>query len=80
MCWPAAPTQLTMSEELQLRTLYDESSESFLLFRRLVPYFRGRHHIEEIMWRENISRETVEAILTEYRQVLVVIQHEENEH
>lgn len=60
-----------------LATLYDPAAESYVLFRRLVPYFRGRHHLEEITWRENLARETVEALLAEYREVLVLVQRED---
>eukprot|EP00124_Ichthyophonus_hoferi_P005354 Ihof_evm2s755 gene=Ihof_evmTU2s755 len=36
-----------------------ENPHNFSLFLRLAPYFRGDHHVEEIMWRENISRSEI---------------------
>ena len=26
------------------------------LMQRMAPYLRGNHHVEDIMWRENMSR------------------------
>ena len=34
----------------------DNNTPVFNLFKRLCPYFHGKHHIEEIMWREKVSR------------------------
>ena len=41
------------------------------MFFRLCPYFRGEHHVEEIMFREGVPRAVVESILTAFRKVLV---------
>lgn len=46
------------------------------LLRRVAPYFRGRHHVEEILWRENVSRAELEAVLAEYSDALATVQHE----
>ena len=40
------------------------------------PYCRGKHHLEEILWRENVSRADLDAVLEEYADVLVTVQHE----
>ncbi|GAM17101.1 hypothetical protein SAMD00019534_002760, partial [Acytostelium subglobosum LB1] len=46
------------------------------LMIRLVPYFRGQHHLEEIMWRENISRDDLNKILKKYKNFLIQVTHE----
>ncbi len=43
---------------------------------RLCPYFRGFHHLEEIMWRENVSRDDITKVLKKYQHVLVLVHHE----
>ena len=40
-------------------------------FFRLCPYFRGEHHIEEIMFRESVSRAVVDSIVSTFSRVLV---------
>mmetsp|Transcript_28583 Transcript_28583/g.46304 ORF Transcript_28583/g.46304 Transcript_28583/m.46304 type:complete len:320 (-) Transcript_28583:265-1224(-) len=42
------------------------------LFKRLSPLFQGRHHLDEIMWRENMSRSALQAVLDAYSSVLVL--------
>ena len=42
----------------------------------MVPFLRGRHSVEEIMWRENLSRTDVAALLSSYHDVLVESWHE----
>lgn len=44
------------------------------LIVRLCPYFKGNHHFEEIMWRENINRETLENIISSYEEILIEAQ------
>ncbi|KAJ3175166.1 Nitrogen permease regulator 3 [Geranomyces variabilis] len=41
------------------------------LFLRLVPYFNGRCHVEEIVFRENLTRKDVRTILSRFREVVV---------
>jgi hypothetical protein len=53
-----------------------ERGVTFQLFLRLCPYFRGRHNFEEIMWRENISREEFMKVLERYNSLLVTVTHE----
>jgi hypothetical protein len=49
---------------------------SDLCFFRLCPYFRGFHHLEEIMWRENVSRDDITKVLKKYQHILVLVHHE----
>ena len=50
----------------------------FKLFKRLCPYFHGKHHIEEIMWREKVSRKAIFSVLANYGDVLVTVKQPEN--
>ncbi|XP_038069233.1 GATOR complex protein NPRL3-like [Patiria miniata] len=51
--------------------------EDLKLFARLCPYFRGRHHLEEIMYYENVNRSQVYMLLEKFKQVLVVCTHQD---
>lgn len=44
---------------------------------RLLHYFRGRHHLEEIMYNENTRRSQLLALVDKFRSVLVVTTHED---
>lgn len=44
--------------------------------RRLLHYFRGRHHLE-IMYNENTRRSQLLALVDKFRSVLVVTTHED---
>ena len=46
------------------------------LFKKLCIYFRGSHHLEEIMYQENITRSELRAVLTTYSDVAVTCLHE----
>ncbi|KAF1323123.1 Nitrogen permease regulator 3-like protein, partial [Globisporangium splendens] len=35
----------------------------YTLFKRLCVYFHGQYHLEEIMWRENVSRSELRTVL-----------------
>ncbi len=48
----------------------------YQLLRKLAPYFRGRHHLEEIMWRENVSRESLNKLLKKHKTLLIQVVHE----
>ncbi|CAN8002936.1 unnamed protein product [Ixodes hexagonus] len=47
------------------------------LFVRLCPMFRGKHHLEEIMYEENVRRSHLLALLDKFREVLFTVQHED---
>ena len=53
------------------------------MFLRLMPYFRGTHHVEEIIWLESIrekgmklSRADIEMLFEAFDSVLVTVEHE----
>lgn len=45
------------------------------LFIRLKPYMNGQHHIEEIIYREGISRRQLGLVLKYYRDKIVTVYH-----
>ena len=38
----------------------------------------AKHHIEEIMWREKVSRKAIFSVLANYGDVLVTVKQPEN--
>jgi nitrogen permease regulator 3 len=46
------------------------------LLKRLYRYFQGKYHLEEIMWRENITRSELNALLQVLGHVLIETSHE----
>ncbi|XP_060116779.1 GATOR1 complex protein NPRL3 [Heteronotia binoei] len=53
------------------------SPEDLRMFARLLHYFRGRHHLEEIMYNENMRRSHLLMLFDKFRSVLVVTNHED---
>ncbi|XP_015265437.1 PREDICTED: nitrogen permease regulator 3-like protein [Gekko japonicus] len=51
--------------------------EDLRMFARLLHYFRGRHHLEEIMYNENLRRSHLLMLFDKFRSVLVVTNHED---
>ena len=45
---------------------------------RLCGYFRGRHHLEEIMYLENVRRSQLLHLLDKFRAILVTFEHEDS--
>lgn len=45
------------------------------LFERLKSYMNGQHHIEEIIYREGISRRQLGLVLKYYRDKIVTVYH-----
>uniref|UniRef100_A0A8C5CX06 GATOR complex protein NPRL3 n=1 Tax=Gadus morhua TaxID=8049 RepID=A0A8C5CX06_GADMO len=54
-----------------------QNQEDLRLFRRLLHYFRGHHHLEEIMYNENMRRSQLKTLFDKFRSVLVVTNHED---
>jgi len=74
--YPASPSPLKPYEKSYLQKQLEDKGPSFQLLERLCPYFRGKHTMEEILWRENISREEFSSILNRYSAILVSCVHE----
>ncbi|XP_029014713.1 GATOR complex protein NPRL3 isoform X2 [Betta splendens] len=54
-----------------------QNPEDLRLFARLLHYFRGHHHLEEIMYNENMRRSQLKTLFDKFRSVLVVTNHED---
>jgi len=52
-----------------------ERGPNFKLFLRVLPYFRGKIHMEEIMWRETVTRDEMLIVIEEYKSILVVVKY-----
>lgn len=46
------------------------------LFFKLLPYFNGEHHLEDIMWRKNIQRSRLLSLIEAFADVLTTCTHE----
>jgi hypothetical protein len=46
-------------------------------FLSLCRYFRGRHHLEEVMYHENIRRSVLLQLIDKFRDILVKAEHED---
>ncbi|CAL8303272.1 unnamed protein product [Merluccius merluccius] len=53
------------------------NQEDLRMFARLLHYFRGHHHLEEIMYNENMRRSQLKTLFDKFRSVLVVTNHED---
>uniref|UniRef100_A0A6B2L715 GATOR1 complex protein NPRL3 C-terminal HTH domain-containing protein n=1 Tax=Arcella intermedia TaxID=1963864 RepID=A0A6B2L715_9EUKA len=71
-CFKLSPIPLTEEEEQFINSLKDETA-TFVQFKKICPYLRGRHHVEEIMWRENITRDDFNKISEKFSQHLIIV-------
>uniref|UniRef100_A0A3B1J006 GATOR complex protein NPRL3 n=1 Tax=Astyanax mexicanus TaxID=7994 RepID=A0A3B1J006_ASTMX len=54
-----------------------QNPDDLRMFARLLHYFRGHHHLEEIMYNENMRRSQLKTLFDKFRSVLVVTNHED---
>ncbi|XP_053328079.1 GATOR complex protein NPRL3 isoform X3 [Spea bombifrons] len=54
-----------------------QNQEDLKMFTRLIHYFWGHHHLEEIMYNENMRRSQLLMLFDKFRSVLVVTNHED---
>ena len=54
-----------------------KQNKYFGSYYRLCPYFNGRHHLEEIMYYENVRRSELLTLLDKFRRVLMTCEHED---
>ncbi|XP_035384958.1 GATOR complex protein NPRL3 isoform X1 [Electrophorus electricus] len=54
-----------------------QNPEDLRMFARLLHYFRGHHHLEEIMYNENMRRSQLKTLFDKFHSVLVVTNHED---
>ena len=60
---------------LKMQNLVDPEDVSFFL--RIFPYFRGQHHLEEIMYYENLRRSELVTLIDKFRSMLITTHHED---
>ena len=61
-------------ESLYLESIADDTPV-YTMLKRLSPYFHGKHHVEEIMWRETVSRKAIQSVFATYSNVLISVLH-----
>ncbi|GFN99606.1 nitrogen permease regulator 3-like protein [Plakobranchus ocellatus] len=54
-----------------------KNPDDLRLFAKLCPYFNGKHHLEEMMFYENLSRSQLVALLDKFKEVLILCTHED---
>lgn len=75
---PASRATLTRYELAYIASVTADDTPLDRLFARLCQYGRGRHHLEEIMWRENLTREDILSVLRDMKYAaLTTVQHED---
>uniref|UniRef100_A0A8C7ZD75 GATOR complex protein NPRL3 n=1 Tax=Oryzias sinensis TaxID=183150 RepID=A0A8C7ZD75_9TELE len=74
-------TLLTSLSEYERQVILNipaaQNPEDLRMFARLLHYFRGHHHLEEIMYNENMRRSQLKTLFDKFRSVLVVTNHED---
>ncbi|XP_051569602.1 GATOR complex protein NPRL3-like [Myxocyprinus asiaticus] len=60
-----------------LRVPAAQNPENLRLFARLLHYFRGHHHLKEIMYNENMRRSQLKTLFDKFRSVLVITNHKD---
>ncbi|XP_064625379.1 GATOR1 complex protein NPRL3-like [Lineus longissimus] len=51
--------------------------EDLKTFAKLSPYFNGKHHLEDIMYYENVRRSQLLTLLDKFRSVLITCTHQD---
>jgi len=54
-----------------------QNPQDLNFFAKLCQYFDGKHHLEDIIHRENVKRSDILAIIDKFRDVLITCQHED---
>ena len=60
---------------LKMQRIMDPEDMAFFL--RIFPYFKGQHHLEEIMYYENVRRSELVTLIDKFRSILITTQHED---
>lgn len=75
---PASKAKLTACELAYIASVTVDDTPLDRLFVRLCNYARGRHHLEEITWRENLTRDDIFAVLRDPKyHALIAVEHED---
>ncbi|RWS03767.1 hypothetical protein B4U79_05397 [Dinothrombium tinctorium] len=60
-----------------LRIPASQNLEDLRLFIRLCPYFNGKHHLEDIMYYENVRRQNLLTLIEKFKNVLLTCSYED---
>ncbi|CAG8477829.1 9559_t:CDS:2 [Ambispora gerdemannii] len=72
----SAPRQATeLEREWLKKKTVNQQRENVAIFERLIKYFNGKHHIEEILFRENISRRDLKMVLGLFDELVTVLRY-----
>ncbi|KAF8939654.1 Nitrogen permease regulator 3 [Dissophora ornata] len=67
------PGQASEAErEWMLRMCENQPRSAVELFMRLIQYFDGQHHVEEILFREQVVAKDLKTVLTAFREFLIL--------
>ncbi|KAF9922373.1 Nitrogen permease regulator 3 [Linnemannia zychae] len=61
-----------MEREWVIRMCENQPQSVTELFMRLIHYFDGQHHVEEILFREQIMAKDLRTVLTAFREFLIL--------
>ena len=61
-------------KEMVLQSEASKNLDDLELFARFCKYFRGEHHIEEIMYYANVDRSVLTECIDKFRSILITIQ------
>ncbi|XP_065653440.1 GATOR1 complex protein NPRL3-like [Hydra vulgaris] len=61
---------------LQLVEVVDK--EDLVFFLNMSKYFRGEHHLEDIMYYENVPRSKLLTLIDKFRSMLLTVDHEDS--
>ncbi|KAG0728719.1 GATOR complex protein NPRL3 [Chionoecetes opilio] len=62
-------------KEMLMKVEAAQSLDDLKLFAKLCVYFRGCHHLEEMMFRANLRRSQLLYLIEKFRPVLTTCQH-----
>ncbi|KAI0239909.1 Nitrogen permease regulator 3 [Massospora cicadina] len=72
----SSPAQMMEAEREWIKKVaHSQPKEVADLFQRLVKYFNGQYHVDEIVYYESITRRDLRAILSRFREELITVLH-----
>lgn len=75
--WVTLPHEVRLKVNLVPAAVNDYQTQDIQTLMKLVPYFRGNVHLEEMMFNVNIKRSHLMIVLDKFRDVLVIVVHED---
>jgi hypothetical protein len=69
---PKAKYEFKQIDDYEYLSGITDNVEMRLHFKKIAHYFNGDHHVREILWRESMSMEDMDAILSTFKNILFV--------